>query len=126
MDREDSDHELMSKPLADKNMNREEEVQKEKSKEKEEEIETRIEERDQRRELDSFIRFILYLFSFLLGPFGVGILIGVILLNNGEKEFIDVGRTCIILATVPALLIILLILFFISLAFIISIGSLFM
>lgn len=124
MEIEDRDYELTSKPLDDKELIREESNERASLKEKKEEIET--EEKNQDREIDTLIRFLLYLFSFLLGPLGLGILLGSLFFVHKDREFKEVGRVCIILATVPTLIIIICILFFISLAFILGLGRLFM
>lgn len=79
----------------------------------------------QKKEIDTFIQILLYLFSFFMGPFGLGAVIGTILFVQREREFREVGRICLILSIFPTLLLFSLAILFFSLAIMVSIGSFF-
>lgn len=77
------------------------------------------------KKMDSFIRFLLYVFSFFMGPFGLGVILGALFFVQEDKEHQEVGRTCIILAIIPTLLVIALFFLFISFGFLLAIGRFF-
>lgn len=77
------------------------------------------------KEIDTFLRILLYVFSFLMGPLGLGVILGAIFFVQREKECREVGRVCLILAIVPSFLFISLVFLFVSLAFLVAIGGFF-
>lgn len=91
----------------------------------EEEEVTGEEKKDPENQIDTFIRILLYIFSFFMGPFGLGVILGAIFFVQTKQEYRDVGRVCIILAIIPSLLVIVFGFFFLSLGFLSFLSRLF-
>lgn len=87
--------------------------------------EAEIERKKESTQIDTLIRILLYIFSFFMGPFGLGVILGAIFFVQQDPEFRDVGRVCIILSIVPSLLIIALVFAFLSLGFLFSVSHFF-
>ncbi len=112
------DHEVTPYEQEQEETNSKESLREESKKEQERE------EAPQKKEIDTFIQILLYLFSFFMGPFGLGAIIGTILFVQREREFREVGRICLILSIFPTLLLFSLAILFLSLTIMVSIGSL--
>ena len=83
-----------------------------------------IEQKKENRQIEGFIRILLYIFSFFMGPFGLGVILGAIFYVQQDSEFREVGKVCLILSILPALLIISLLLLMVIFGLFVGIGSL--